>query len=268
MIVAKTFKFVKDSNGTVLLQNIQDNSVVASFEPSMSLYRESGDDNRFRIASSKGEDGFLINYRSIDCDSCEPIIFEDNVNAFLEELSKKFFFEKQVDGNAQVQDVRVSNFPAASSFFKIYECPQYRGNVYGFTSSNQSKKYIVQSVFWLSSTTQINIWSPNHFNNEDGFNTMMVDSAESRLIPTDTTFHMNGMYLKITSTFNFWGGRYHLLRLYQDARTNEVYLMANQSIAVTTYIPFDFSTLKAVDGGFSIECLPLNLKIEVRNKFF
>jgi hypothetical protein len=92
MAVAKTLKFTKKDNGTVLLQNTQDNSVVTSFEPSMSLHRELADDNRFRIASSTDEDGFLIDYRSIDCALCFPVIVQVNINEFLIALSRDFFF--------------------------------------------------------------------------------------------------------------------------------------------------------------------------------
>jgi hypothetical protein len=99
MAVAKTLKFTKKDNGTVLLQKTQDNSVVASFEPSMSLRRENGDDNRFRIASSTDDDGFLIDYRSVDCDSCLPVIVQANVNEFLIALSRDFFFLAKKGGS-------------------------------------------------------------------------------------------------------------------------------------------------------------------------
>ncbi|PWA09507.1 hypothetical protein [Flavobacterium laiguense] len=92
MAVAKTLKFTKTDKGTVLLQGTLDNSLVASFEPSMSLCRERGDDNRFRIASSTDEDGFLIDYRSIDYALCFPVIVQANVNEFLIALSRDFFF--------------------------------------------------------------------------------------------------------------------------------------------------------------------------------
>jgi hypothetical protein len=99
MAVAKTLKFTKKDNGTVLLQKTQDNSVVASFEPSMSLHRENGDDNRFRIASSTDDDGFLIDYRSVDCDLCLPVIVQANVNEFLIALSRDFFFLAKKGGS-------------------------------------------------------------------------------------------------------------------------------------------------------------------------
>ncbi|WP_158728642.1 hypothetical protein [Flavobacterium sp. I-STPA6A] len=92
MPVAKTLKFIKKDNGTVLLQKTQDNSVVASFEPSMSLHRENGDNNRFRIASSTDEEGFLIDYRFIDFDMCFPVIVQADINDFLIALSRDFFF--------------------------------------------------------------------------------------------------------------------------------------------------------------------------------
>ncbi|TPG34762.1 hypothetical protein [Flavobacterium pectinovorum] len=76
------------------------------------------------------------------------------------------------------------------------------------------------------------------------------------------------MYIKVSSTFNYFNGKYHLLRIYKDARTNEVYLLANNSESAGVYVPFDFTTLKTVDGGFYISCPVFNLKVEIRNKFF
>lgn len=96
----KKLKFTKKDNGTVLLQNTQDDSVVASFEPSMSLHRERGNDNRFRIASSTDDNGFLIDYRFIDCDLCIPVIVQANVNEFLIALSRDFFFLAKKGGSA------------------------------------------------------------------------------------------------------------------------------------------------------------------------
>jgi hypothetical protein len=92
MAVEKKLCFKKRDNGTVLLQNTQNKSVIVSFEPSMNLHREQGDDNRFRINSSVDEDGFLIDYRSIDCDLCDPVIESSNINEFLIALSRDFFF--------------------------------------------------------------------------------------------------------------------------------------------------------------------------------
>ena len=103
MAVAKTLKFTKKDNGTVLLQNTQDNSVVASFESSMSLHRENGDDNRFRISSSTDEGGFLIDYRSIDCAVCLPIIVQANINEFLIALSRDFFFLDKKGGSTIIK---------------------------------------------------------------------------------------------------------------------------------------------------------------------
>jgi hypothetical protein len=100
LVLVKKLKFTKKDNGTVLLQNVQDNSVVASFEPSMSLHRERGDDNRFRIASSTDDDGFLIDYRYIDCDLCFPVIVKADINEFLVALSRDFFFLAKKGGSA------------------------------------------------------------------------------------------------------------------------------------------------------------------------
>ena len=92
MAISKTLKFTKTDKGVVLLQNTRDNSVVASFEPSMSIVRENGEPYRFRISSSADEDGFLLDYRSIDSALCSPAIVEANINEFLTELSRSFFF--------------------------------------------------------------------------------------------------------------------------------------------------------------------------------
>lgn len=100
MAVAKTLKFSKKDNGIVLLQNTQDNSVVASFEPAMSLQRENGDNNRFRITSSTDDNGFLIDYRTIDCDLCVPVIVKADINEFLIALSRDFFFLAKKGGSA------------------------------------------------------------------------------------------------------------------------------------------------------------------------
>jgi hypothetical protein len=103
MLVQKPLKFTKKDNGTVLLQKTQDNSVVASFKPSMSLHRENGDENRFRIASSTDGDGFLIDYRAVECNSCIPVIDPGNINAFLNSLSRDFFFLDKKAGSTIIK---------------------------------------------------------------------------------------------------------------------------------------------------------------------
>lgn len=94
MAIAKTLKFVKDATGIILLYNIQDNSLVASFEPSLNIVKERGEPNRFKIASfiTADGDGFVLDYRTIDAAVCSPVIVEAGINDFLIELSKKFFF--------------------------------------------------------------------------------------------------------------------------------------------------------------------------------
>lgn len=94
MAIAKTLKFVKDATGIVLLHKIQDNSLVASFEPSLNIVKERGEPNRFKISSSITADGagFVLDYRTIDSAVCSPVIVEAGINDFLIELSKKFFF--------------------------------------------------------------------------------------------------------------------------------------------------------------------------------
>jgi hypothetical protein len=87
-------KFVKDGNGNVMLYKTQDNSLIASFSPDQNIVRDSSDANKFRIQSvaSFGVNSFVLDYREVDCNLCEPIIVAENFNDFLIELSKKFFF--------------------------------------------------------------------------------------------------------------------------------------------------------------------------------
>lgn len=94
MAIAKTLKFVKDATGVVLLYKIQDNALVASFEPSLNIVKEVGEQYRFKISSSITPDGegFPLDYRTIDCAVCSPVIVEAGINDFLIQLSKKFFF--------------------------------------------------------------------------------------------------------------------------------------------------------------------------------
>lgn len=92
MAIQKTLKFVKDANGDVFLYKMQSNTLLASFNPAQNVIRESGDDHRFKIAENVNDLGFVLDYRSIDSLSCSPIIVEANINDFLIELSKKFFF--------------------------------------------------------------------------------------------------------------------------------------------------------------------------------
>ena len=92
MAIQKALKFVKDINGDVLLYNTQSNLLIASFNPSQNIIRESSDNHRFKIAENVNDLGFVLDYRSIDSLSCSPVIVEANVNDFLIELSKKFFF--------------------------------------------------------------------------------------------------------------------------------------------------------------------------------
>ncbi|MFE3847139.1 hypothetical protein ACFX5D_04050 [Flavobacterium sp. LB3P45] len=94
MAIQKTLKFIKDSTGIVLLYNTQNNSLVASFNPAQSMVRENEDPYRFRIVSSLALDreGFLLDYRTINTVLCVPLIVEANINDFLAELSRKFFF--------------------------------------------------------------------------------------------------------------------------------------------------------------------------------
>ncbi|MFV8347258.1 hypothetical protein [Flavobacterium sp. ZB4P13] len=94
MAIAKILKFVKQDSGSVVLQNVQTNFVIASFNPAQSVVRENEDPYRFKIVSSSSsdDDGFLLDYRTINTGLCMPQIVGATFDDFLIELSKKFFF--------------------------------------------------------------------------------------------------------------------------------------------------------------------------------
>lgn len=86
MVQNESLKFVKKQNGNVLLLKKADNSFIASFIPSLTIERDKDNANRFEVMSQ------YIDYRSIDCDACSPVIVAANYDEFLIELSEKFFF--------------------------------------------------------------------------------------------------------------------------------------------------------------------------------
>lgn len=262
----RIIKFVKASNGNVLLMKL-DNTLIASFASNQSVVKDLNRPDVFMILSETAYNvnPLVFNYQEVWGELCQPAIDNTTMDNLLNALSQNYFFDKDLSA---VQQVSVNNFPKeGNKFFKVYDCPQYRGNVYGFTSAVRIP-FIVQSVFNIGSTSAIAVWSINHFDNQGGENNMPQDLGEKRLFPMSETFQLNGMYIKITSTFNYFGGKYHLLRIYQDARTNEVYLLVNSGDATGVYVPFDFNSIHAVDGGFSISCQVFSLKVEIRNKFF
>lgn len=87
-------KFVKDENGNVLLRKTQDNSLIASFAPAQNIVKDNSNLDKFRIQSqtSFSANSFVLDFKEINCNLCEPIIVAENLNDFLIELSKKFFF--------------------------------------------------------------------------------------------------------------------------------------------------------------------------------
>lgn len=117
MAIVKTLKLIKDEKGVVLLYSIQNNILIASFEPSLNIVRERGNPNRFKISSSITADGegFVLDYRSIDAALCFPIIVEANSNEFLIELSRKFFFL-----NKKIPVTDVEGLEASLAGAKIY----------------------------------------------------------------------------------------------------------------------------------------------------
>lgn len=86
MFEPNSLKFIKQSNGNVLLLKKETNHFIASFIPSLTIERDKDNLNRFEVMSQ------FIDYRSVDCDSCTPVIVADNFDEFLIELSEKFFF--------------------------------------------------------------------------------------------------------------------------------------------------------------------------------
>ena len=90
MAIQKQLKFVKETNGDVILYTLS-GQLIASFNEAQTILREAGDLNRFRIVTEINDPGFLFDYRFIDSLSCFPMIIENGINEFLIELSKKFF---------------------------------------------------------------------------------------------------------------------------------------------------------------------------------
>lgn len=88
MAAENSLKFIKQSNGNVLLLKTDNNEFIASFIPSLTIERDKDNANRFEVMSQ------YIDYRSIDCDACSPVIVAANFDEFLIELSEKFFFEE------------------------------------------------------------------------------------------------------------------------------------------------------------------------------
>lgn len=263
----RIIKFVKATNGNVLLMKM-DNTLIASFASCQSVVKDLNRPDMFMIQSETAYNvnPLVFNYQEVWGEFCEPAIDNSSMDSLLNNLSEYFFFDRDLSA---VQNVAITNFPLPeqNKYFKVYDSPQYRGNVYGFTSVVRMP-FVVQSVFSVSNTNTMNPWNINHFDNDTGQGIMQQDATEIRPFPMASTFQLNGMYIKVTSTFNYSGGRYHLLRIYQDARTNEIYLLVNSNNDLGTYVPFDFATLKAVDGGFSITCTLFNMTVEIRNKFF
>nr|WP_314896774.1 hypothetical protein [uncultured Flavobacterium sp.] len=172
-----------------------------------------------------------------------------------------------------LQLVEVDNFPVQSEpkFYKIYDTPQYRGNVISLTNvqlGTGNFKWITQNVFRLDKDGLFMLFGSSHFNNLNGTGGMSTDFSEERVLDVAKVVMVNGMYVKFTCTNPSFAVGYYHFRFAQDVRTNEVYIVFEKGNALAIYEKFDFSTLQCLDGGFSIEHILLGLKIEVRNKFF
>ena len=168
--------------------------------------------------------------------------------------------------------VEVSNFPVVApvKFFKVYDSPQYRTNNFlvNMSLGTGDTKWLTKNVFRMDWNDLFQVWNVQHFDNFNGVNDMPVDGDELRVLDRSKTFMLNGMFVKFTCLKpTFAVGWYHF-NLFQDVRTNEVYLTYHTMSAQTVYNRFDFNTLLSVDGGFSIEKVDLGLKLEIRNKYF
>jgi hypothetical protein len=86
--------FEKLENGNVLLRKIQDDSLIASFNPAQNLVRFETDPNKFKIQSeaSFGTNPFVLDYRAFNLDYCSPAIQASNFNDFLNSLARDYFY--------------------------------------------------------------------------------------------------------------------------------------------------------------------------------
>jgi len=175
-------------------------------------------------------------------------------------------------GSNLVRQVSVNNFPVVVplKFYKVYDSPQYRTNNFLTNSSlgTGDTKWLTQNVYRLDFNDLFQIWNSSHFDNFNGVNDMAIDYDEWRVLDRTQTFMLNGMYVKFTCLKPTNVVSWYHFRLFQDVRTNEVYLTYNTLNTQEVYNRFDYNTLKCVDGGFSIEKIDLGLKVEIRNKYF
>ena len=82
----RTYKFIKQQNGNVLLLNAKTDEFITSFIPSMTIKRDKHTLNRFEIMT------VLFDYQNINKGACFPVIEAANFDDFLRELSDNFFF--------------------------------------------------------------------------------------------------------------------------------------------------------------------------------
>ncbi|MBA0884913.1 hypothetical protein [Flavobacterium undicola] len=263
-------KFIKESNGNILLKKLDD-TLITSFTPAQNIVKENNDPYRFRIVSSLtlAEEGFLLDYRVINTGLCEPVIYEENIDEFLIGLSENFF----KTGSSSAQEVSVTNFPAQQNkFYKVYDSPQYRGNVYDLTNQSLGSWgntiWMTQNVFRLDKYGVFQYFNNQHFDNLNGTGAMPTDWSEQRVLDQTKTLMLNGMYVKFTCTKPSFAVDWYHFRIFQDVRTNEVYITYQLGNNQGIYNVLPISTLECLDGGFSISDVPLGLKIEIRNKFF
>lgn len=86
MAAENSLKFIKQSNGNVLLLKKDNNEFIASFIPSSTIKRSKDNSNFFEVMTTS------LDYRSIDINECTPVMTASNCDEFLIELSEKFFF--------------------------------------------------------------------------------------------------------------------------------------------------------------------------------
>jgi hypothetical protein len=88
-------KFVKDDNGSVRLFDVEEKTLLASFNPNMTIIKDRSKKDTFIIQNEKGENPFVLNYLEVGRQYCIPAIIATDFNEFLIELADKFFYTSQ-----------------------------------------------------------------------------------------------------------------------------------------------------------------------------
>jgi hypothetical protein len=112
----RIIKFIKESNGNVLLKKL-DNTLITSFNPAQNLLVIPESKDKFKIQSNSvfGENPLVLDYKQINCELCDPVIEASSFNEFLTELSAQFFYQSTAP---TVQEVFIKDFPTPAYLHK------------------------------------------------------------------------------------------------------------------------------------------------------